>query len=615
MAYYRGLNIPLNGLVFFADFNNIKCYPGSGNTIYDISGARNNATLSGGPSYVSSNINSLSFDASDDLLTLSTSTYSEWTMSMLLKFNLNGNILASRNLFYNIPAAGAAAEGYFRIADDLFYNMNTCYVDLDDNIYVGGQYAGYNSNIRSTIVKITPSGNYETSFNAGLSGYYISGSVFQCGDIKEYNGYIYTAGTNLSATGSGTLGLAIHNKTDASILGVTQITGASGGSTNICASIAIDAVNNALYIIGNWATTYQSTNISGGLVKMALDTKIIDTTFDTSTGFNSVTDVYRAVLDSSQNLYCIGNFTSYKGTSANRIVKINKTNASIDSSFNYGTGFTGGAVNSLVIDSGGKLYVAGAFTNYNGTSINRIIKLNTDGTIDSSFNVGTGFNGQVRSLKIDSNGKIIALGDFTTYRDVSANRIVRINTDGTRDATFNVGTGFDNSATDVSFTSTGKLIVVGNNFTTYNGNTTPASICRLNTDGTYDNTFQPAGFNMPLYRGRIELRLAGGTIQNSFGGTFGISPGRNIFNSTSGSILWNDYNHIVVTFSSDKNFRFYRNGALITTLASTGSASCNMNLNQLFFRDSVYFFQFYNRALPLSEIQSMFNCIRKRINK
>jgi hypothetical protein len=594
MAYYRGLNIPLNGLIFFADFNNNKSYPGSGNIVYDISGNKNNGTLSGGPSYINNNIKSMSFDALDDLLTLSTASYSEWSIVLLTKLNMSDGVLSNRNLFYNIPSGGASSEGYIRIADDLFYNMNTCYIDADDNIYVGGQYGGYNSNIRPTIVKITSSGNYETSFNAGLSGYYTSGSVFQCGSIQEYNGYIYTAGTNLAATGSGTIGVAIHNKTDGSISGVTQISGASGGSAaNICSSITLDITNNALYVIGNWAGTYQSTNISGGLVKMALDTKTIDSTFNTSTGFNSFSDVYKAVLDSNQNLYCIGNFTSYKSTSANRIVKINKTNASIDSSFNYGTGFSGGAVNDLIIDSGGKLYIVGAFTSYNGTS----------------FNVGTGFNGQARSIKIDSNGKIVVVGDFTTYRDVSANRIVRINTDGTRDNTFNIGTGFDNSATSIGFTSIGKLIIVGNNFTTYNGNTTPASICRLNSDGTYDGTFQPAGFNMPLYRGRLEVRLSGGTIQNNFGGVFGISPNRDIFNSSSGSYLWNDYNHLVITFSSD------RNNVLRTTLASTGAANCNMNLNQLFFRDNIYFFQFYNRALALSEIQSIFNCIRKRINR
>ena len=324
MAWYRGLNIPLNGLVFFADFNNTKSYQGSGNTVYDISGARNNATLSGGPTYVSGNINSLSFDASDDLLTLSTSTYSEWTMSMLLKFNLDGQVLASRNLFYNIPAAGASAEGYFRIADDLFYNINFCHIDADDNIYVGGQHGGYNSNIRPTIVKITPSGNYDTDFNAGLAGTYLNGGAINCSTIYEHNGFIYTAGTNIGVL-SGSLGVAIYNKTTGSTSGVTQITGATGGSTSICVSTTLDTTNNVLYIVGNSATTYQSTNVSGGLVKMALDTKTIDGTFNTSTGFNIAADVYRAVLDSNQDLYCIGAFTSYKSTSANRIVKINKT--------------------------------------------------------------------------------------------------------------------------------------------------------------------------------------------------------------------------------------------------------------------------------------------------
>jgi hypothetical protein len=37
--------------------------------------------------------------------------------------------------------------------------------------------------------------------------------------------------------------------------------------------------------------------------------------------------------------------------------------------------------------------VGGLFTSYNGTTSNRIIRLNSDGSVDSSFNIGTGVSG------------------------------------------------------------------------------------------------------------------------------------------------------------------------------------------------------------------------------
>jgi hypothetical protein len=605
MAYHRGLSIPLDNLRLYFDADNKKSYPGSGTTFFDISGYKNNGTLQNGPSFSSGNISSILFDASDDIINVSTSSYSQWSIVALLKCNLQDFVLNSstRNIFYNIPPSGSSAEGYLRIADDLFYNVNTCYIDSGDNIYGGGQYGGYNSTVASTITKISSSGSLICSF---ASPTHTGGSI-SCNYIHEYNNQIFYGGTNL-----GQLGLTVVDKTTGLTTGITQTSGASGGSTSICSYAILDIANNYIYIMGNLATTYQSTNVSGGLVKLNLSDRTIVSAFDTSTGFTSASQVSMGVLDANGDLYVVGDFATYKGSSYPRIVKINKTDATIDASFNPGTGFNAVA-NWITIDSNGKLLVGGNFTSYNNTSINRIVRLNTDGTIDNTFNPGSGFTStQVRRIKIDSNGKLIVVGDFTSFNGVTTNRIVRLNSDGSRDNTFSIGTGFNNNVTDVGFTTTGKLIVVGNNFTDYNGNTTPASICRLNDDGTYDSTFNPAGFNMPLYRGRLEVRLAGGTVQNNFGGVFGISTGRNVFSVSPGSYLWNNYNHIVITFSSDKSFRFYRNGTLTTTLAATGSANCNMSLNQLFFRDNLYLFKFYSKALSLSEIRQSLNAVKNK---
>ncbi|MBL0036402.1 MAG: delta-60 repeat domain-containing protein [Flavobacteriales bacterium] len=64
------------------------------------------------------------------------------------------------------------------------------------------------------------------------------------------------------------------------------------------------------------------------------------------------------------------------------------------------------------------------------------------GSLDLSFNPGAGFNGPVNALVVQSDDKLICVGQFTTYQGVSRRGIVRINVDGSIDNTFTTGTGF-----------------------------------------------------------------------------------------------------------------------------------------------------------------------------
>jgi uncharacterized delta-60 repeat protein len=104
----------------------------------------------------------------------------------------------------------------------------------------------------------------------------------------------------------------------------------------------------------------------------------------------------------------------------------------IDFSFNPGTGFKD-AVQSVVMQLDGKIIISGWFTSFDGAVTNRIARLNSDGSLDTSFNIGSGFNGQVNSTPIQADGKIIVGGNFTSFNGVSRNRIARLNNDGTLD--------------------------------------------------------------------------------------------------------------------------------------------------------------------------------------
>jgi uncharacterized delta-60 repeat protein len=221
----------------------------------------------------------------------------------------------------------------------------------------------------------------------------------------------------------------------------------------------------------------------------------VDPTFNNpnKSGFNQSSDVLNCVMYSSlSKVYLGGSFASYFGTTNNNIACID-INGGIDTSLITGIGFNN-TVNCLTETSNGKIMVGGNFTNYNGIASNRIILLNPDGSIDNSFLIGSGFNGNVLAIALQSDGKFIIGGDFSTYNGSLVNKIVRLNSNGSIDSSFIIGTGFNNSVKSIAIQTDGKLLV-GGVFTIFNG-ISKNRIIRLNTDGSIDNSYvSTIGFN------------------------------------------------------------------------------------------------------------------------
>ena len=211
----------------------------------------------------------------------------------------------------------------------------------------------------------------------------------------------------------------------------------------------------------------------------------IDTSFVYGSGFDSPVNV--TAIQTDGKIVACGWFSTYNGTAANKIIRLN-SDGSIDTSFVSGTGFDNGHIYSIVFQSDGKILLGGYFSSYNGTSANRIIRLNSDGSIDTSFVSGTGFNHQVESIAIQSDGKILLGGHFQIYNGTSANRIIRLNTDGSIDTSFVSGTGFNGGIYVTAIQTDGK-IVVGGVFWIYDGIQCGNYITRLNSDGSLDTSF------------------------------------------------------------------------------------------------------------------------------
>jgi len=193
----------------------------------------------------------------------------------------------------------------------------------------------------------------------------------------------------------------------------------------------------------------------------------------------------------------------------------------IDADFNTGgSGFdynsASGSVHSIVTQSDGKILVGGYFTNYNNADCpNNIVRLNPDGTLDTSFNAGgSGTNISlygyiVKAIALQSDGKILVGGNFTQYNDSDCpDKLIRLNEDGTLDTSFNAGgTGFDPGANyikvmRIALQSDGKIIV-GGDIKNYNGVNCPDGLVRLNSDGTLDTAFNTGGAGFDVTGGQM----------------------------------------------------------------------------------------------------------------
>lgn len=129
------------------------------------------------------------------------------------------------------------------------------------------------------------------------------------------------------------------------------------------------------------------------------------------------------------------------------------------------------------------------------TKMKHIARLKEDGTMDSTFNFNMvtrqgneSLNASISDAFMQDDGKIVAIGEFTTFNGAAANRIARINEDGTQDKTFNVGTGADDVITSITYNRVKRKILITGLFRNFNGKPSNGAIM-LNEDGTVDPFF------------------------------------------------------------------------------------------------------------------------------
>jgi uncharacterized delta-60 repeat protein len=209
----------------------------------------------------------------------------------------------------------------------------------------------------------------------------------------------------------------------------------------------------------------------------------LDNTFNSGTGANAT--VWSSAIQSDGKIILGGDFTSCNGSVSNRIVRLN-ADGTKDNTFNVVAG-TNRSIKAIALQSDGKILIGGDFTSYNGTVINRIARLNSNGTLDTTFNVGTGCDAFVASIVIQPDNKIIVGGSFGNYNGKFVSRLVRLNTNGSIDNTFQNGLVQSGAVFSIALQQDGKIIITGG-FDRY-GTAKTDNIARLQTNGSLDTSF------------------------------------------------------------------------------------------------------------------------------
>jgi uncharacterized delta-60 repeat protein len=251
---------------------------------------------------------------------------------------------------------------------------------------------------------------------------------------------------------------------------------------------AVAVQSDGKIVIGGNFTTV------GGVTRNRVARLNSDGSLDTNFNPNVDGNVYAVAVQSDGKIVIGGSFTTVGGVTRNRVARLNSLNGSLDTSF--GDPYIGGvSVDAVAVQSDGKVIAGGTFTSVGAWFLTQtyLARLNSDGNRDTAFNsnvgggAGSAVNGWVKTVAVQSDGKIVVGGYFTSVGGTARNRVARLNSNGSVDPSFNPNV--DGNVNAMVVQSDGK-IVIGGEFTSVGG-TTRNRVARLNSNGSVDTSIDP----------------------------------------------------------------------------------------------------------------------------
>ncbi len=442
--------------------------------------------------------------------------------------DINGNF-TTRSRLARINADGTLDTAYNPAPNG---TVNALALQTDGKLVVGGLFTSAAATTVGNIVRLNSDGSADmafttatgTGFNSTVSALtlLVNGQILAGGSFTSHNGVTVNRFARLTSNGARDAGfLTLGFTSTVNAIGVlpsqrmivgglfssflnpsnaatTRLRFAKlnpDGSLDTAGNYAIrspGSINSVLplpggkLLITGFFTTLRGITVPTAVAQI-LPNGTVDSTFNNG-GSGANSNVYSAITQPDGKIIITGFLTSYNGVTANGIARLN-ADGTLDPTFDAGAGLGGSAGYTLALLPGGRVFVGGVFTTVNGVARNRVAVLTGSGDLDTTFNPGTGASSSVYCSTVQTDGKIVIGGAFTTYNGLAANFLARLNGNGTQDSTFTIGTGPTSNITAVAVQNDGK-VVIGGFFGAFNG-TTRNGVARLSAAGVLDTTFAP----------------------------------------------------------------------------------------------------------------------------
>ena len=235
-------------------------------------------------------------------------------------------------------------------------------------------------------------------------------------------------------------------------------------------------------------------------------------------------EVRELAFDAAGGLLASGRFAQWNNTGRAHLARLLPGTADLDPAFNPNPQSTVNGTPLQVLPlADGKVFVVGlAGVAYNGKNHDGLVRFHADGSVDTTFNPD-GVGGSLTISSVSDNSSLVAVGadgkvvlSAHTWNGESVASFIRLNENGTRDTSFALrGSSYFVTSTVIAALADGRYLVAG---TTNSVGSAFTGVLRLNADGTVDRSFQTAspytlgaGVNDILVQpdGRI---LVGGTF-------------------------------------------------------------------------------------------------------
>ncbi len=357
----------------------------------------------------------------------------------------------ARNFIARLDAVTGAVDSFNPLANS---SVSTIAVQPDGKIVVGGFFTHIGGQPRNRIARLDATTGAADPFDANANGGVLSIAVQVDGKIL--------AGGLFSNIGGQT-----RNH-------IARLNAASGLADSFDPNANGDVASIAVQVDGKVLVggAFNGPNSIGGQTRNYLARLDAATGLADSFNPNANNPVDTIVVQVDGKILACGTFSNIGGQVRFFIARLDAATGAADS-FNPDPN---NLVNAIALQADGKIVAGGNFsgaTGMGGQPRNRIARLEVDGRLDQTLNLGAfGLpslgSSSVSATAVQPDGKILIGGSFSSVLTVPRNNMARLNTDGTLDLTFDPNANGPVNA--IALQADGKILV-GGAFTNIGGQT------------------------------------------------------------------------------------------------------------------------------------------------